>query len=100
MLTVEASPDGTTLTFKPVGRFDGKIYQEFQDAYQRSAEPTSHYMVDFARIDYIDSSGLGMLLKLRERAGGSKTRVHLANCSSEIKKILRIANFHSLFTVA
>ena len=68
MLTIDASPDGATLTFKPDGRFDGKIHREFQDAFGLRAKPASHYVVDFGRTDYIDSSGLGMLLKLRAHA--------------------------------
>ena len=99
MLTVDASPDGSTLTIKPAGRFDGKIYREFQEAFSLQTKPTSHYAVDFGRTDYIDSSGLGMLLKLREYAGGDKTKVRLINCSPDIKKILTIAHFHTLLTV-
>lgn len=99
MLTVDSSPDGSTVTIKPEGRFDGKIHREFQEAFSLRAKPTSHYVVDLGRTDYIDSAGLGLLLKLRAYAGGDKTRVRLVNCSPGIKKILTIANFHSLLTV-
>jgi anti-anti-sigma factor len=56
-------------------------------------------VVDFGQTEYIDSTGLGMLLKLREFAGGQQSRVHLIKCSPQVKSILSIANFQSLLTI-
>lgn len=99
MLKIEESADGATLTIIPVGRFDARMHRTFLEAYTTRPVPSSHYVVDFAQTEYIDSTGLGMLLKLREFAGGGKARVHLLKCSPQIKSILSIANFHSLVTI-
>jgi anti-anti-sigma factor len=47
----------------------------------------------------MDSSALGMLLQLREHAGGSNQSVLIRNCNPEIAEILRISNFNKLFTM-
>lgn len=99
MLTAEAAPDGSTLTITVSGRMDGKIRGEFQELFRRLAKPSGHYVIDLAKTDYIDSTGLGMLMMLRQHAGGDKSKVHLINCSAQLKSILTIANFHVLFTV-
>ena len=69
------------------------------EAYTNKPLPSSHYVVDFGQTEYIDSTGLGMLLKLREFAGGQQSRVHLIKCSPQVKSILSIANFQSLLTI-
>ena len=49
--------------------------------------------------DYMDSSALGMLLLLREHAGGDNAKIEVVGCKPEIKKILAIANFQKLFDI-
>ena len=72
MFTIEESADGATLTIIPVGRFDARMHRTFLEAYTTRPVPSSHYVVDFAQTEYIDNTGLGMLLKLREFAGGGQ----------------------------
>ena len=43
------------------------------------------------------SLSLGMLLLLREHAGGDQANIQIVHCQPEVKKILTIANFHHLF---
>ena len=47
----------------------------------------------------MDSSALGMLLQLKEHAGGAKSAVHIRNAKPAIKDILSVANFHQLMTI-
>jgi HptB-dependent secretion and biofilm anti anti-sigma factor len=56
-------------------------------------------VVDFGRVDYLDSSALGMLLLLREKAEAAGKKVSLANLSGTVKQVLEIANFGKLFTI-
>jgi anti-anti-sigma factor len=55
--------------------------------------------IDFADVQYLDSSALGMLLMLRERAEGVRKRVVLSNCRGVVKQVLDIANFAKLFRI-
>lgn len=81
------------------GRFDFSSHKEFRDAYRSAASDVS-YIIDMGSTDYMDSSALGMLLLLREHAGGDKASIKITGCSSDIKKILTISNFHKLFDIA
>ena len=49
--------------------------------------------------EYLDSSALGMLLLMREHAGGDHAKIRIVNCRPQIKNILKVANFAKLFTV-
>ena len=48
---------------------------------------------------YLDSSALGMLLLLRDHAGGDNAKIKIINCNSDVRKILSISNFEQLFTI-
>ncbi len=100
-MSIEAIPksDGEELVISIEGRFDFSAHQEFRDSYERvSAEPNS-YVVDLNRTTYLDSSALGMLLLLRDHAGGDSAEIRIVNCNQDVKKILTISNFEQLFKI-
>jgi len=83
------------------GRFDFHSHRDFRSAYESVlAKPTiREIVVDFNRVDYLDSSALGMLLLLREKAEAGSKKVKLANLSGAVKQVLEIANFGKLFAI-
>ncbi len=82
------------------GRFDFSAHKDFRDAYEDLEEKPSSYRIDMTEAQYIDSSALGMLLLLRDHAGGDSADVEIVNCNADVKKILTISNFDQLFTIA
>lgn len=99
MLTSELSTDGATLTITPGGRFDFRTHREFRNAYVQTAG-ARHYVINLAFTDYLDSSALGMLLLLREHAGGDQSDIRILNCKPDVQNIFKVANFQKLFTLA
>ena len=95
-ISVSNTENGLTVTID--GRFDFSSHKEFRDAY-RNVDAGANYIIDMGKTDYMDSSALGMLLLLREHAGGDKANIKITDCSPDIKKILTISNFQKLFDV-
>ncbi|MED5465273.1 MAG: STAS domain-containing protein [Myxococcota bacterium] len=95
----EVSEDGATLTIRISGRFDFSSHQDFRKAYESVAEPGGGYVIDMSEAEYLDSSALGMLLLMREHAGGDQAQITISNCRPQIKNILKVANFAKLFKV-
>lgn len=87
------------LTIKIQGRFDFSAHQEFRDAYEKVSQDPKGYVVDMKETTYLDSSALGMLLLLRDHAGGDNSHIEIVNCNPDVKKILTISNFEQLFTI-
>lgn len=87
------------LTIKVDGRFDFSAHQEFRDAYENISSDVNSYVVDLNHTSYLDSSALGMLLLLRDHAGGDDANVKIVKCNDDVKKILTISNFEQLFTI-
>ncbi len=98
-ITSKVSQDGNEVTIYIQGRFDFSSHQEFRAAYEKLPKAPAHFRVDLQETSYLDSSALGMLLLLRDHAGGDKADIEIVNCSSDVKKILTISNFEQLFTI-
>ncbi len=94
------SQDGKKLTIKIKGRFDFGKHQEFRDAYERQPRRPDSVVVDLKDTTYLDSSALGMLLLLRDHAGGDESDVRVVHASSDVRKILAISNFEKLFDIS
>ncbi|MCY1295084.1 STAS-domain containing protein [compost metagenome] len=99
-ITAQASSDGQELTIAIQGRFDFGAHQEFRDAYERVETSPRRYVIDLEGTTYLDSSALGMLLLLRDHAGGDHAQISLVNCNPDVRKILTISNFGQLFQIA
>ncbi|MFL1504297.1 STAS domain-containing protein [Pseudomonas sp. O64] len=96
----EVSLDGTKLMITVTGRFDFGSHQAFRDAYERFYKVPEVYVVDLKDTTYMDSSALGMLLLLRDHAGGDNAEVQVINSNSDVRKILAISNFDKLFDIS
>ena len=88
-------------TIRLAGRFDFHAHRQFRDAADGALgnSGVKQVQIDLARVVYLDSSALGMLLMLRDKAKHANKQVALANCSGSVKQVLDVANFTKLFTI-
>jgi anti-anti-sigma factor len=100
-LQMSSSMVGNRVILKLTGRFDFNDHRIFKAAYEPLfLQPGLNTLeIDLAGIEYLDSSALGMLMLMRERAGVAGKKVELARPGSTIAQILDIANFNKLFTI-
>lgn len=84
------------------GRFDFSTHRDFRDAVDRAlaAAEAREIQVDLAAVTYLDSSALGMLLLLRDRARSGHRPLALVNATGTVKQVLDIANFAKLFPIS
>jgi anti-anti-sigma factor len=94
-----SSADGKTLTISVAGRFDFSSLQIFRNTYEKADVKPEHYVIDLKEAEYLDSSALGMLLALRDYAGGDDADIKIINASNDIRKILLITKLDELFDV-
>ena len=96
----EVSLDGKKWTIAIKGRFDFGSHQTFRESYERFYKVPELYVVDLKDTTYMDSSALGMLLLLRDHAGGDNAEVQVINSNPDVRKILAISNFDKLFDLS
>jgi anti-anti-sigma factor len=88
---------GKEVVIEISGRFDYRVHREFRAAYEPLAG-VRHFRVDLRRVTFLDSSALGMLLLLRDHAGGDRRAVSIA-ATEPILQVFRATCFEELFEV-
>lgn len=83
------------------GRFDFQVHRDFRDAYTPVLENATvrEIEVEMGKVDYLDSSALGMLMLLNERAKAVNKPVSLLNTSGVVSQVLEVANFSRIFNI-
>tara|TARA_A100001037_G_C15043281_1_gene586536 strand:- start:477 stop:782 length:306 start_codon:yes stop_codon:yes gene_type:complete len=99
-VSVRRDDSSREVTIAVQGTFDFSVHRAFREAYESLPGADAHYVVDLAETETMDSAALGMLLLLRDYAGGENADIRVQNCSDSVREILRIASFELLFTVS
>ncbi len=83
------------------GRFDFSWFARFRELYEPALNnpSVSEIEVNFAEVNYIDSSALGMLMLLKEKADAANKKVRLVQVHGLARELLTIANFQSKFAM-
>jgi len=82
------------------GQFDYDMHMDFKKLLD-AAQVKNHkkYVIDMGAVEDMDSSALGMLLLLRENAGGDEAHIEITKLRPDIREILAVANFDKLFRI-
>lgn len=85
------------------GRFDFNVHRDFRDCADNAlaTENVREVVVDLSSVDYMDSSALGMLLVLRDKASRlSNIAISIRGARGTVKQVLDIANIGKLFPIS
>ena len=97
-LIVTKLEDKNEITIEVQGTFDHELHRDFRAAY-RNEDMNVTYVINLHKAEYMNSAALGMLLLLREHAGGEKSNISINGCRQNIRKTFEIAKFDQLFTI-
>jgi anti-sigma B factor antagonist len=96
-IEIERSPEVATIHCR------GELVAGVTDLLYREVRPlmpnTPRIVLDFKELTYVDSSGLGILVRLYASAKTAKCDLQLANVSGRILQILGLTNLLSVFQV-
>lgn len=81
--------------------FDFKVHREFKNAYMPLLDNAALHEIEIelSKVEFIDSSALGMLMLLNERAKAANKTVSLLNATDAVSKMLEVANFSKIFNI-
>jgi len=99
-ITKSVSSDNRVITISVKGRFDIHVFEEFSTAYKSVSPPAESYVLDLAETEHLDSTGLGMLLLMRERLDRSGSSSAIVNCPPAIKRTLETVGLHKLIKIS
>lgn len=93
--------NGKNAVIELSGRFDFNAHREFRGAMDRVlGMEVDKVTIDMERVPYLDSSALGMLLMLRDKARTRNCSVELFGANGNVRQVLEIANFGKLFPIS
>ena len=100
-MQITTRSDASQITLVLQGRFDFHTHRNFRGAYEPALEDghAKELIIDLGGVDYLDSSALGMLLLLRERAANLGKGVTLAKMHGTVEQVLDVANFDKIFSM-
>ncbi len=81
------------------GRFDFSMNGDFRKILSDPDCAGGKYTIDMGSVEDLDSSALGMLLLLREKAGGDSANIKISRCRPDIIEMLKMANFQTMFNI-
>jgi anti-sigma B factor antagonist len=100
VLNFEIELDGTTAVVKCHGRLIAgtteQLYQEVKDLLSR----TKVVVIDLAELSYVDSSGLGTLVRLHASARRQGCELKLLHLGKQLRNVLKLTNLLSVFSQA
>lgn len=79
-----------------VGRFDAS---QTDKAYEILNSINKDCIIDFAKLDYISSAGLGTLIKTYSRLKDSGHTMKLINMSKHIKEVFKFSALDKVFLI-
>ena len=62
-------------------------------------DKNSNMLIDFLKVDYVDSTGLGALISILKKVKESDNMVYVENVKPNIRKLFDITNLDKVFEI-
>ena len=99
MLNIEKKQEGTSLTVALRGRLDTTTSPELEMNLKESLPGVNTLTLDFAKLDYISSAGLRVLLsahKTMSKSGGMR----VVNVNEMVMEVFEVTGFSDILTLS
>lgn len=90
------------IVFSPEGRIDTRSSSAFEQGVMSrvdSAEGQVNVVMDFTKLDYINSTGMRVLLILAKRLSGVSGKLVLCEMKDHIVEVFKISGFNQILTI-
>lgn len=95
--TTSVRADGDTSVIELIGQIDGDAEPALLEAW--GAAHGDRIVLDFARADYINSTGLALIVQLLARARAERRDVHAFSLSDHYREIFEITRLSDFLTL-
>lgn len=90
--------NGTALSLALVGRLDTTTAPQLEAELNATLDGVTELVLDFAKLDYISSAGLRVLLAAQKRMNKQGSMV-IRNTNDDIKEVFEITGFCDILTL-
>jgi anti-sigma B factor antagonist len=100
VLSFEIERDGDTAVVKCHGRLVGGATEELYQEVKHLLPQTKVVVIDLAELTYVDSTGLGTLVRLHASARKLGCEFKLLHLGKQLRNVLKLTNLLSVFSQA
>jgi anti-sigma B factor antagonist len=100
VLSIAIERDGDTAVVKCHGRLVAGTTEELYQEVKNLIPQTKVVVVDLAELTYVDSSGLGTLVRLHAHARKLGCEFKLLHLGKQLRNLLKLTNLLSVFSQA
>lgn len=99
-MEIQAKKRKGATEFIPIGKLDILKAESFENSLQEKINASSEKVVgiNLSKVEYIDSSGLGALIKVLKAAQSSGKTMLLFGAAPKIQNIFQLAKLEKFFT--
>lgn len=97
-MTIESKKDAGKLTLTVTGRLDTATAPKLEEEIKASYEGITELVFDLAKLEYISSAGLRVLLSA-QKTMNKQGSMKVMNVGEEIMEIFEITGFTDIFTI-
>jgi N-acetylglucosaminyldiphosphoundecaprenol N-acetyl-beta-D-mannosaminyltransferase len=90
MGSVTATADATLMRVKPTGRMDAAAVRENEAFWADLAAAQAHVVLDLSAVPFIDSTGVGRLVRLQKDLRTAARQLVVAGASEQVSRALRL----------
>ncbi len=98
-MEIQKQLENTTLTVALVGRLDAVTAMELDKELKASLEGVKELIFDLAKLDYIASAGLRILLKYQKLMDKNGNEMKIKNVKVEVKEVLDMTGFSDFLNI-
>ena len=92
--------DSGVQIIEPEGILDGTKTAEFQQQVEQSIESGVHtILIDFSNVTFMDSSGLGALVKAFKTLEAADVRLFLCSINEQIRMLFELTSMDNYFAI-
>ncbi|MDR3514766.1 MAG: STAS domain-containing protein [Azospirillaceae bacterium] len=95
---INSTPEATEILLS--GRMTFSDHEKFRNVIATFDGQKGHQMVfDLSGLDFVDSSGLGMLIIARDIAQKKSLTFCLRGARDDVQRVMKVAKFNKMFTI-
>lgn len=98
-MTVAVTKDSDKITLIPEGLIDTVNSPTFEAEVENALLETKKLVIDFAKVEYISSSGLRVLLKAQKKLSAEDGEMIITNVNDSVKEVFEVTGFSEILTI-
>ena len=99
-MTISKTQEDGTIIFSIEGRLDTSTSPQLQDVLIPAFDEAKNIKLDFAKLIYVSSAGLRVLLLGQKTAKAKNLSMKVFNVSEEIKEVFEMTGFTEMLEIA